>query len=82
MVSKKSTTQKILADFPAGSKLRITGLYGGRSFREKLSELGLFEGAEVEVIKNDFSGPIILKVFDSKIAIGRGQAQKTYVQET
>ena len=51
-----------------------------KKFKNRLCDLGIYEGATVKVLKNDGSGPIILKVLDSKILLGKGQAQKVQVE--
>ena len=38
------------------------------------------EGTEVLVSKNDVCGPVVLKVLDSRIVVGRGQAMKIMVE--
>ncbi|MDZ7798982.1 MAG: ferrous iron transport protein A [Patescibacteria group bacterium] len=72
---------KSLADYPAGTDIEITGMPGGPGFRQRLGELGLYEGAKAKIIKNDRFGPVILKVFNSKIALGQHQAKRTYVKK-
>ncbi len=62
-----------------GEKVRITSLLCGRGLRHRLGDISLYEGAIVEVIKNDATGPIILKVLDSRVVVGRGQANKIMV---
>ena len=62
-----------------GKKVKIKEVIGGEKLKKRLSELGVYNGTSIEIIKNDFSGPLILKVLDSKIVIGRGQAQKIIV---
>jgi FeoA domain. len=47
---------------------------------KRLYELGLNTGAEVKVEKNDF-GPIILRVYGNKLALGRGLAEHIEVEE-
>lgn len=69
-----------LAMVSAGKKVKVKSIVGGFGIRQKLNALGLYEGTAVAIIKNDFRGPIILKVLESKIAIGRGQAQKIMVE--
>lgn len=82
LLKKRSLiSKKLLADFPSGTKVKIVGLYGGPWLRQRLHELGLFEGAEIIIVKNDRLGPVILKVFNSKIAVGRKQARRIYVQK-
>jgi len=70
--------KKSLIDFKEGDKVRIKCVSCGINFKRRLIDLGLFDGAEVEVTKNDKFGPLILKIFNSKIALGRGQATKIY----
>lgn len=70
--------KKSLIDFKEGDKVKIEVIGFGMNFRRRLIDLGLFDGAEVEILKNDRFGPLILKVFNSKIALGRGQAAKIY----
>jgi len=47
-------------------------------FQRRMAELGIFEGAEIEIAKNDGRGPLLVKVFDSKIVLGQSGAQKIY----
>jgi len=72
---------QILTEFKKRDKLKIKHLDCGYGFKRRLAELGLFESVEVEIIKNDNFGPLIIKIFDSKIALGRGEAQKIYAQK-
>ncbi|HEX55080.1 MAG: ferrous iron transport protein A [Candidatus Altiarchaeales archaeon] len=62
-----------------GERVRIISILGGMGLKKRLYDLGLYEGAKIDVIRNDRSGPIILKVLDSRIGIGRGQANKIIV---
>ena len=41
---------------------------------------GFTPGAEVTVIQNRSSGPIIVMVRDTRIALGRGEASKVEVE--
>ena len=70
--------KKTLIEFKPGDKVKIGGVDCGMNFNRRLCELGLFDGTEVKVIKNDKFGPLIIKIFDSRIALGRGQARKIY----
>ncbi len=63
-----------------GSKVKIKSISGGRGLKQRLCDLGLYEGAIVELVKSSISGPVILKVLDSRIVIGRGQAHKIMVE--
>ena len=45
----------------------------------RLSSLGFTPGAKVEMVQNFGRGPIIVMVRDTRIALGRGEAQKIMV---
>jgi len=61
--------------------LKIINIVGGRNVKQRLSALGLYPGSVIKMITNDFGGPLIVEVNNSKIAIGRGMAQKILVNE-
>ncbi len=67
-----------LTEFKKTNKLKIKHLDCGQNFKRRLAELGLFEDMEIEIIKNDNFGPLLIKILDSKIALGRGEAEKIY----
>ena len=67
--------ERLLADFPAGGRVRITGHQGGRMLRARLLAMGLNLGREVEVIQNN-RGLIIVGVNGGRVALGRGISQK------
>ena len=59
-------------------RIQIKKIICAEKFCRRLGELGLYVGAEIEIIKNDNFSPLILKIFDSHIALGRIEAQKIY----
>jgi len=65
----------LLADFPAGRRVRITGHRGGRMLRARLLAMGLNLGREVDVIQNN-RGLIIVGINGGRVALGRGISQK------
>jgi len=70
--------KKSLAGFRAGEKVKITCVNCGPGLKNRLGELGLYDNSELEIIKNDGSGPIIVKILNSNIALGRGETKKIY----
>ncbi len=70
----------VLSMASEGSVVKIKDIVSGERMKKRLSELGLYEGTEVLVSKNDVCGPVILKVLDSRIVVGRGQAMKIMVE--
>ncbi len=63
-----------------GETAVIKSITGGHGFRTKLEEMGFSLGSKVCNIKNDGFGPLIVSVMDSRIALGRGMAQKLLVE--
>ncbi len=68
-----------LSDIPEGKKVKIDSVVCGDNVKHRLCSLGVLKGKTVEMIKNDSSGPIILKVLDSKLAVGREQAKNIFI---
>lgn len=68
-----------LATAPAGCLLRLTQVDAGRRLKRRLAELGLTPGTEMTVIQNA-GGPILVAVRQSRLALGRGMAEKMTVE--
>lgn len=51
-----------------------------KSCRDRVEDMGLRAGKIVEVLSNEGRGPILLKVDESRIAMGRGMAMKIMVR--
>ncbi len=62
-----------------GEKVKVIKIEGSEDLSKRLKELGIYEGAVISVLKNDGINPIIVKVFQSRIAIGRNEAEKVIV---
>ena len=54
-------------------------LAGGWGLTSRLATLGFTPGARVKMVQNFGHGPIIVMVRDTRIALGRGEAQKVIV---
>jgi Fe2+ transport system protein FeoA len=75
MTDAAGPLEHLLAEFPAGRRVRITGHRGGRMLRARLLSMGLNLGREVDVIQNN-RGLIIVGVNGGRVALGRGISQK------
>ena len=54
---------------------------GGWRFGKRLEDMGLTPGTEVTVVKSaPFSGPLEIRVRGSRLAIGRGMAERILVE--
>jgi ferrous iron transport protein A len=53
----------------------------GWGFRKRLEDMGLTPGIEVTVVRSaPFSGPLEVYVRGSRLAIGRGMAERIFVE--
>lgn len=68
-----------LACLEAGCKACVKEIRGGRTAVRRLWEMGVCPGRELCLLRNDFHGPVIVLIGSSRIAIGRGMAQKVLV---
>lgn len=75
IIDPPGSREHLLAEFPPGRRVRITGHRGGRMLRARLLAMGLNLGREVEVIQNN-RGLIIVGVNGGRMALGRGISQK------
>jgi DtxR family Mn-dependent transcriptional regulator len=58
----------------------ITDLSGGKNFVARLVTLGCCLGAEVKMVHNSGHGPLIVSVRGTRIALGRGEAERLRVK--
>jgi ferrous iron transport protein A len=68
-----------LTDVQGGKRVRFVAVDGGRVLQGRLAALGLVPGAEIQVVQNEGRGPVILSVGSSRMALGRGMADKIIV---
>ncbi len=52
---------------------------GGHQFLSRLASLGFTPGARLTVVQNFGRGPIIVNLRDTRVALGRGEADKILV---
>ncbi|MGI6783576.1 MAG: FeoA family protein [Aminivibrio sp.] len=63
---------------PEGSEVTVARVAGGCESCRRLSELGLVPGVKVNVVQNS-GGPLLLKIGESRFALGQGMALKVFV---
>jgi Fe2+ transport system protein FeoA len=64
-----------------GESVQIRGMDGGHQFLRRLASLGFTPGVHLEVIQNYGHGPIIVRLRDTRVALGRGEAEKILVRK-
>jgi Fe2+ transport system protein FeoA len=62
-----------------GERARLLKVDAGEGLSNRLNAMGLTPGAELTIIQAS-GGPILLSVRDSRLALGRGMAQKIFVE--
>jgi len=69
-----------LTEMKENTRGRVTFIRGGRGAIQRLFEMGLTTGTEIEVLRHaPFNGPVEIKVRESKLVIGRGLAKKIFL---
>ncbi len=68
-----------LAEAPRNTPLKLIAIEGGRQLRHRLTEMGLVPGVTLKIVQ-DQGGPILVAVHNTRLAIGRGMAQKIQVE--
>ena len=69
-----------LSVLSTGEQGVVIELAGGRRLLGRMTSLGFTPGAMVTVLQNFGRGPIIVRVRDARIALGRGEAGRVYVR--
>jgi Fe2+ transport system protein FeoA len=67
-----------LTKLPVGQPACLVCVNAGKRLKRRLAELGLTPGVEMIVLQNQ-GGPLLLSVRDSRLALGRGMADKVSV---
>jgi ferrous iron transport protein A len=75
-----ATSRFPLDAMPSSQSGRIVALSGGRGFVSRLAALGFLPGAPVDMVRNDGRGPVIVKIRQARVALGRGEAMKIIVE--
>jgi Fe2+ transport system protein FeoA len=68
-----------LAGIKSGTCVQIEQMAGGHHFLSRLASLGFTPGARLKVLHNYGHGPLIVSVRDTRVALGRGEAEKILV---
>ena len=65
----------------SGQRVSITRTRGGSRFQRKVKELGLYPGLDIQVIQNEFPGPLIISLNEeNRLVIGKGLARHILVK--
>jgi Fe2+ transport system protein FeoA len=70
-----------LSALGTGEQGVVVTMAGGRGLLCRMTSLGFTPGVEVKVVQNYGRGPLIARVRDARIALGRGEARRIYVRK-
>jgi len=70
-----------LAALSAQDSGTIVSLQGGRGFVSRLAALGFIPGARLTVVQNYGHGPLIVLIRQTRVALGRNEANRILVQK-
>ena len=71
-----------LTDLAQNARAVIRSFMVGRHEASRLASLGLTPGAEVNMTQNLGRGPLIITVRGTRVALGRREAAKIYVERS
>jgi ferrous iron transport protein A len=57
----------------------VSRIEGGRGLMRRLTAMGLLPGTKVHMLKRDFHGPMIVRIHEARLALGRGMAHHVWV---
>lgn len=72
---------RTLVELKSGELAKVVTIVGGRGVSLRLAAHGIVPGVVVEKVGNLAGGPVVLKIGQSQIAIGRGLASKVIVED-
>ena len=71
---------KDLTQICKGKSVRVVEITGGHKFKEKIDAIGLRVGSRIiKLSAQVLSGPVTIKIGNTKLAIGHGMAKKILV---
>ena len=71
----------VLNSIDTEKEVTLIAITGGRGIRSKLYSMGLVPGVKLTVLNRNGTGPVMVAVKDSRLAIGHGMADKLYVDK-
>jgi len=81
MIDKQSHCRR-LSEVPAGTRVIVRLVDGGRALSSRLAAMGVFAGSDVEVLQNSQEGPMLVRARNTRVALGRSEANKVLVEDS
>jgi ferrous iron transport protein A len=80
-MTSKNPRRLVLAEMDTGARVFFRGVNAGRTLSSRLAALGLVDGAQLEVLQNSGRGPVLVRVHNTRVALGHDEAMKVLVEE-
>ncbi|MBT9130359.1 MAG: hypothetical protein DDT40_00116 [candidate division WS2 bacterium] len=64
-----------------GEMVTVIRARAGSGLQKRLADMGLTPGVQIKVVNCQMPGPVIIDLRGSRVALGRGIAQKIIVKE-
>jgi Fe2+ transport system protein FeoA len=71
-----------LSDASVNDHVSVVSFQGGHHFSKRISDLGIYPGQSLRVVNRVPAGPVVVKVMQGNVIIGRGMAAKILVKKT
>jgi ferrous iron transport protein A len=69
----------ILSAMKVGQSAKIKAINGGYHFNCRATAMGITPDTELAMLQNTGSGPLLIYLRDTQVALGRGEAKKIEV---
>jgi ferrous iron transport protein A len=80
-MTSKSPRRLVLGEMTTGARVVFRGVNADRALSSRLAALGLVDGAQIEVLQNSGHGPVLVRVHNTRVALGHDEAMKVLVEE-
>ena len=80
MIAVNTRKVRALSSVKSGQTVRLVRISASPPLAGRLAAMGMLPHVEVMVVRNGRTGPCVISVRESKIAIGRGVADKIEVE--
>jgi ferrous iron transport protein A len=68
-----------LAMVRPGEQVTVIGVRAGWGLQRRLADMGLTPGIQIRAINSQMPGPVLIDLRGSRVALGRGVAQRVMV---
>jgi ferrous iron transport protein A len=79
MIAQNTQEARTLTSVGSGQTVRLVRIHAGPRLMARLVAMGMLPRAQIRVVRNDRPGPCVIRVRDSKVALGRAMADKIEV---